>query len=248
MAAPIMTMIPILETVIMMIKTKPPLKLRHEIKHSINPQDDLILTSRLTKLFKQDTNADSHGIYRVSSLYFDTPYDKALRQKIDGVNFREKFRLRYYGKDTSFLRLEKKFKINGLCGKHSAKVTREQVSSILSGDVEFLLEGGHPLFLEFYSKLRGQLLAPKTIVSYDRQAFLYEPGNVRITIDRNLRSGLCIGDFLNPQLYHVSVADGLAVLEIKYDAFLPELVRMAVQLPNRRAAAYSKYAVCRRYD
>ncbi len=36
--------------------------------------------------------------------------------------------------------------------------------------------------------------------------------------------------------------EGLTVLEVKYDAFLPELIRMAVQVPNRRAAACSKYA------
>ena len=232
----------------MMIKEKRPSKLRHELKHSINPQDDLLLASRLRKLFRHDTHADSHGSYRVSSCYFDTPYDKALRQKVDGVNQREKFRLRYYGSDTSFIRLEKKFKINGLCGKYSAKVTEEQVRRILSGEIDFLLEQEHPLLLELYSKMRGQMLAPKTIVTYDREAFLYDPGNVRITIDRNLRSGLGNTDFLNPQLHHAPVSDGLSVLEVKYDEFLPELVRMAVQLPNRQAAAYSKYAVCRRYD
>lgn len=232
----------------MMIKEKRPSKLRHELKHSINPQDDLLLTSRLRKLFRHDAHADSHGSYRVSSCYFDTPCDKALRQKIDGVNQREKFRLRYYGSDTSFIRLEKKFKINGLCGKYSARVTEEQVRRILSGEIDFLLEQEYPLLLELYSKMRGQLLSPKTIVTYDREAFLYEPGNVRITIDRNLRSGLGSTDFLNPQLHHAPVSDGLSVLEVKYDEFLPELVRMAVQLPNRQAAAYSKYAVCRRYD
>ncbi len=248
MAIPTMTTALTTETVTMMIKEKPPLKLRHELKHNINPQDDLILSSRLRKLFKHDANADSHGIYRVSSLYFDTPYDKALRQKIDGVNQREKFRLRYYGNDTSFIRLEKKFKINGLCGKHSVKVSQEQAVQMISGDINFLLECEHPLLLELYSKMKGQLLAPKTIVTYDREAFLYEPGNVRITIDRNLRSGLGSVDFLNPQLNHTPVSDGLAVLEVKYDEFLPEIVSMAVQLTNRQASAYSKYAICRKFD
>ncbi len=241
-------MIPIMAKAIMMIKEKPPLKLRHECKHIINHQEDFLLTTRLRKLFPHDANADSHGTYRVSSLYFDTPYDDALRQKIDGVNRREKFRIRYYGEDTGFVRLEKKFKINGLCGKHSARLTREQVEHILGGEIRFLLESSEPLLLEFYSKLQGQLLEPKTIVTYDREAFLYEPGNVRITIDRNLRTGLDCEDFLNPQLYHADASENLAVLEVKYDAFLPEIVRMAVQIPNRPAQAYCKYAACRRYD
>lgn len=245
---PAMTEIPIMGIPAMGIKEKGSFRFRHELKHNINPLDDLMLTPRLRKLFKHDANADSHGTYRVSSFYFDTPYDNALRQKIDGVDYREKFRFRYYGADTSFIRLEKKFKMNGLCGKYSARVTEEQVRRILSGDIDFLLDCEHPLLPELYSKMRGQILVPKTIVTYDREAFLYEPGNVRITLDRNLRSGLGSVDFLNPQLYHATVSEGLTVLEVKYDEFLPELVSMAVQLPNRWASAYSKYAICRRYD
>ena len=206
-----------------------------------------MLSSRLRKLFLHDKNADSHGIYRVSSLYFDTPTDKALRQKIDGVNCREKFRLRYYGDDLSFIRLEKKYKINGLCGKRSTRITQEQVKMLLMGEIAFLLDGDM-LMRELYSKMKGQLLAPKTIVTYDREAFLFAPGNVRITLDRNVRTGLASLDFLNPGLYHVPVSDGLTVLEVKYDEFLPEIVKMAVQIPNTQASAYSKYAVCRKYD
>ncbi len=184
----------------------------------------------------------------MSSLYFDTPNDKALRQKIDGVNCREKFRLRHYNGDLSFIRLEKKSKQNGLGCKRSARVTKEQVAQLLDGDIAFLLESGDPLLQELYSKMKGQLLTPKTIVTYDREAFLYGPGNVRITLDRNLRTGLNSRDFLNPKVFHAPVHDGCAVLEVKYDAFLPEIVKMAVQVPNRQASAYSKYAVCRRYD
>lgn len=231
-----------------MIKEKAPLKLRHEIKHSINRIDAAELSHRLGKLFAHDENADSHGVYRVSSLYFDTPYDKALRQKVDGVNRREKFRIRHYNGDLSFIRLEKKIKIGSLCGKYSARVSAEEVEKILRGEYAFLLERKEPLLTEFYSKLTGQLLRPKTVVTYDREAFLYEPGNVRITIDSNVRTALSTTDFLDPEIFHTDVSEGLPVLEVKYDEFLPEIVRMAVRLPNRRAAAYSKYAVCRKYD
>ena len=85
----------------MMTREKTALRLRHEWKHTINRLDDQVVTARLRKLFQHDTYADSRGTYRVSSLYFDTPYDKALRQKIDGVDRREKFRIRYYNEDLS---------------------------------------------------------------------------------------------------------------------------------------------------
>ena len=230
-----------------MNKSAAPVKLRHELKHSITQGEDRILSSRLRKLFSHDANAGSDGSYRISSLYFDTPTDKALRQKIDGVNCREKFRLRYYGEDLSFIRLEKKYKINGLCGKRSTRITQEQVKMLLSGDIGFLLSGD-ALMQELYSKMMGQRLAPKTIVTYDREAFLFASGNVRITLDRNVRTGLASLDFLNPGLHHVPVSEGMTVLEVKYDEFLPEIVKMAVKVPNTQASAYSKYAVCRKYD
>lgn len=225
-----------------------PIRLRHEQKHTISLGDDLVVSHRLRKLFPHDRHAGPDGSYRVSSLYFDTPSDKALRQKIDGVNHREKFRIRHYNGDLSFIRLEKKFKRGGLCGKRSTRLTAGQAAQILAGDIGFLLESGDPLLQELYSKMKGQLLAPKTVVTYDREAFCFAPGNVRVTIDRNLRTGLAATDFLDPQLLHVPVHDGRPVLEIKYDAFLPEIVSAAVQIPNRMAGSYSKYAVCRKYD
>ena len=224
------------------------ISLRHELKHQINLREDLVLSQRLRKLFTHDKNAGPYGIYRVTSLYFDTPYDSALREKIDGVNRREKFRLRYYGTDFSFIRLEKKYKVNGLCGKRSARITQEQAEKLLSGNYEFLLDSSEPLFIELYSKLKGKGLRPKTIVCYDREAFLYAPGNVRITLDRDIRTGLGSVDFLNPEIFYLRTIESGTVLEIKYDAFLPELVRMAVQVPGRQASACSKYVLCRRFD
>ena len=60
--------------------------MRHEQKHLIRPEEALVLAGRLGKLFKRDSHAGEDGSYRVTSLYFDTPYDSALREKIGGVN------------------------------------------------------------------------------------------------------------------------------------------------------------------
>ena len=239
---PDMTEIPV-----MMIE-KTPSVFRHELKHLVTPAEDAVLASRLGRLLPRDSHAGETGKYRVNSLYFDTPYDSALREKIDGVNRREKFRLRYYGADTSFLRLEKKYKINGLCGKRSARLPRAEAEALLSGEHGFLLESDDPLLLEFYSKLRGNGLAPRTVVCYDREAFAYAPGNVRVTLDRNIRTGRSALEFFRPERFALRPLEGCTMLEVKYDAFLPELVRLAVQIPDRRAGACSKYALCRRFD
>lgn len=220
-------------------------KLRHEEKHQISPQEALVLSRRLEKLFPRDPHAGPEGSYRVVSLYFDTPDDQALRQKLDGVNRREKFRLRYYGENPGFFKLEKKFKLQDLCGKRTARLSREEGERLLRGDFSFLPDREEDVLREFYAKLRRGL-APKTVVRYDRQAFLYPPGNVRITLDRDIRAGTP-EPFLRPQGL-LPALEGLVVAEVKYDAFLPELVKLAVQVPDRRRTACSKYALCRRFD
>ena len=221
---------------------------RHEYKHQISLREDLVLSQRLKKLFPYDKYAGSDGTYQVNSLYFDTPYDSALREKIDGVNRREKFRLRYYGVDTAYVRLEKKFKVNALCGKRSVWIKRQEAEEILNGNYGFLLDSKDPFLIEFYTKLMGNGLRPKTIVCYSREAFLYSLANVRITLDRNIRTGLQCMDFLNPLSPYLKATEDITILEVKYDAFLPEIVKMAVQVPFRQASACSKYALCRRFD
>ena len=161
------------------------------------------------------------------------------------MNRREKFRLRYYGESPAFFKLEKKYKVKGLCGKGACRLSREEGERLLRGDFAFLLEKEEPLAREFYAKLRRGL-APKTVVRYTREAFLYAPGNVRVTLDGDIRAG-APERFLIPQKL-LPALRGLAVVEVKYDAFLPEIVKLAVQVPNRQGTACSKYALCRRYD
>ena len=217
-------------------------RLRHEEKHQVNLREALVLSRRLEKLFPRDPHAGPEGSYQVVSLYYDDPYDTALRQKLDGVNRREKFRLRYYGKEPAFFKLEKKYKVKGLCGKGSCRLSREEGERLLRRDFAFLLEKEEPLAREFYAKLRRGL-APKTVVRYTREAFLYAPGNVRVTLDGDIRAG-APERFLIPQKL-LPALGGLAVVEVKYDAFLPEIVKLAVQVPNRQGTACSKYALCR---
>lgn len=236
------------ETRTMTIKPAPVRPLRHEQKHRISLGEDAVLTRKLRRLFSHDRYAGPEGSYQVTSLYFDTPYDEVLREKINGLSRREKFRLRYYERELGFIRLEKKFKVNGLCGKRSTRLLTEQVRQILQGEYNFLLHSGDPLLIEFYSQLKGKLLRPRTIVRYDREAFVYGPGNVRITLDRGVRTGLGSIEFLNPDVFCHGIERPETILEVKYDEFLPELVRMAVQVPGCQASACSKYVLCRRYD
>lgn len=224
------------------------MKFRHEIKHYLNYGDYLIIKNRLKVLLTCDQNANSEGEYKIRSIYFDNYNDKALQEKLMGINNREKFRIRYYNEDLSFIRLEKKSKIKGLCAKISAPLTSEQTQSIINGDFEFLKESTHALHQELYAKMKYELLRPKTIVDYTREAYIYEVGNVRITFDKQIRTGMTSIDALNIDLPTVEGLDSnLMILEVKFDEFLPQFITDILQNNYSRQTAVSKYAVCRIY-
>lgn len=223
------------------------MKYRHEWKHQINQSDLLILRSRLSAITGRDSHAKD-GTYEIRSLYFDNPTDKVLREKLDGVNKREKFRIRYYNGDTGLIRLEKKSKTNNLCLKQSIALTIEQTRSISQGEYDWMATSPEPLIQELYSKIISQGLRPKVIVDYIREPFVYAPGNVRITLDYQIRTGLKCTDFLNPDCITVPIPDSPIILEVKWDEYLPDIIHKAVGLTNRQAQAFSKYAACRMYD
>lgn len=220
---------------------------RHEWKIELSQQDLLILRQRLRCVLKPDAHA-VNGRYLIRSLYFDTPEDRALREKIDGVSRREKFRIRYYNGNTSCIHLEKKSKIAGLGRKDMAELTAQQAQAIVDGNLAWMAGAAQPLITELYGKMHAQRLRPRTIVDYTREPFVYGPGNVRVTLDYNIRTGLSCTDFLNADCPTIAVPDDPAILEVKWDAYLPDVVRQIVQLPGRHVGAFSKYAACRMYD
>lgn len=219
---------------------------RNEYKHEITAIDCISLRSRLSAVLKPDSNGNN-GRYEIRSLYFDDLSDTALKEKINGVNLREKFRIRYYNRDTSFIRLEKKSKINGLCNKQSASISAEEAQRIIEGDIEWMKYSKESLVRELYVKMKTKGIRPKTIVDYTRDAFIFPAGNVRVTLDYNIRSALSCTDMLNPDCVTVPVGDSYGVLEVKWDGYLPDLVKDLVQTEGLRTGAFSKYAVCRIY-
>lgn len=217
---------------------------RHEWKHEISLSDRIAIRQRLRLIARADEYAQD-GRYLIRSLYFDNPADKALREKIDGVNRREKFRLRYYNGDVSLIHLEKKSRQNGLGTKIAAELSAAEAQAIVDGELDWMPLSGRPLAQELYSKMRSQGLRPRTIVDYTREPFVYAPGNVRVTLDYDIRTGLHCTDFLNPDCVTIPAVGPVTILEVKWDAFLPDVIRDAVQLEGRRTASFSKYAACR---
>ena len=222
---------------------------RHELKYQIHFADYLAMRQRLRPVMKPDAHTRADGRYMIRSIYFDNADDKALREKINGVQKREKFRIRYYNDDLSFIMLEKKLKYNSLCRKIETRLSEQECRALLLGNTSWMLRHPAGLVRELYCKMNTQQLRPRVLVSYVREPYVYAPGNVRVTFDSNVRSTLFHRGFLEDEVPDIDVADtpGTMILEVKFDAFLPDIIQALLQTEEIRQQAYSKYGACRRF-
>ena len=116
------------------VTAKEKIHYRHEWKHEISWSDLISIRQRLRAVAESDPHA-VEGRYLIRSLYFDNLNDKALREKVDGVNRREKFRIRYYNGDPfSVMHLEKKSKLNGLGTQGQARTAGGEKQAERSGN------------------------------------------------------------------------------------------------------------------
>ena len=215
---------------------------RHELKYQISPADHHALRQRLRTVMKCDPHTGADGFYTIRSVYFDNYKDKALREKVNGVQKREKFRIRYYNDDFSFITLEKKIKHNDLCMKIDAPLTVEEYRRILREPGPWMLEHPDGLVRELYCKMKTQQLRPP-------RAGVLCAGNVRVTFDSHIRTSLFQRDFSDGAISDICATDapGDVILEVKYDAFLPGIIRCLLQSEELRQQAFSKYGSCRRF-
>ncbi|MDO4284736.1 MAG: polyphosphate polymerase domain-containing protein [Eubacteriales bacterium] len=225
---------------------------RHEFKYLCEEKQLALLRANLSPLMEADPHAGPDGIYTVRSLYFDTLGDRLLRENIDGVEPREKFRIRLYNGDASRLRLELKRKEHGMTQKLSCSLSRKACSRLLAGEAPPPAAVPGSVYLRFFTLWQSALLRPRIIVEYDRTPLLYQNGNVRVTLDTDIRSSYDLGEFLSPQsagplACRPVMPPGIHLLEVKYDAFLPDFIYRAVQALRPHRVTYSKYVLCRRY-
>ncbi len=227
---------------------------RVEDKYLIYEDQIAYLRMRLSELMERDVHGIS-GSYLIRSVYFDDLYDSALLENEAGTDLRSKFRIRSYDRDDSFIRLEEKSKKNGFTHKEDAVMRKETAAALLYGagkmpgapvDCSCLLAEEGFLFKKLYVQMNTRLLHPVTIVEYEREAYVDKCGNVRITFDRNIGASGLIERFFEKDIYAVPVLEkGLHVLEVKYDEFLPDVIRRIIDTGSLQRTAFSKYTMAR---
>lgn len=221
-------------------------KFRHEMKYYINYIEMHALKSKVSTVLTLDKNSKTPEGYNIRSLYFDGVHDHALYDKNDGIFGREKYRIRIYNGEDHIINLERKSKFGDYVSKESARLSRADYDSILQGQYDTLRTRSEPLIQDFYRALQYRLFRPRVIVDYIREAYVFNPGNVRITFDKELRAGINDIDlFDNRIIYEEILYPEQVILEVKFDHFLPDMIRQLVQPERFVRSAISKYVLCR---
>lgn len=223
-------------------------KHRNEIKYLCTREQMQVIRERINQILDLDSNVNGNEIYTVRSLYFDDFYDRCLRENINGVTPREKFRVRIYNGNSDKITLELKKKIKDKTIKKACPISQEQCRTLMQGEVPYGISENQQLLRKLGILMETTLMKPKVIVEYDRIPYVYELGNVRVTFDLNVSSCNQIESFLDEELCRRPVmSQNQLILEVKYDEYIPRFVYNALQLTDLKHTAFSKYYYCRRY-
>lgn len=221
---------------------------RYELKYFINHVERHSLVNRLKYVLNADKHSVPHKGYLVRSLYFDSFDDECLYEKLAGVQFRKKYRLRIYNVDDEVAKFEIKNKHNNQIFKETASITRESAYEIIGGNYAEMLKYDNPVLNKIYVKFKNRMYKPKVIVEYERDAFIFHHFNLRITLDNNLRSNNTCFELFSDDFHSIPVVlEGKHILEVKYNHILPGFIRNVIQLDSLERSAISKYALSRRF-
>lgn len=220
---------------------------RVEDKYTCSERELALLQARLKAVLQPDKNQVHDNGYKITSVYFDDLSDTHLRDTEDGNRLRQKYRIRIYNDSFKTIKLEVKYKRDCRVFKKAKTITLEQLKLLLAGqcipDEQPSLDNTITLFNTAIST-RG--LRPKVIVEYDRAAYVFDAGNVRITLDRNLRASTDFEAFTNNNQAHYESVPGFdRVLEVKYDEFLPGFIARILETGTMNQTSFSKYRICR---
>lgn len=214
---------------------------RVENKYLVSDIDIAILSQRLKMVMQNDIHQNG-DCYSIRSVYFDDMWDSCMDDNDAGVDCRKKYRIRTYGASDSPIKLEIKEKLNGLTRKHSCALTREEYDVIFEAP-DRLGIGNRKELNQLLLQIKCVNMQPKTIIEYERTAFVHPVGNVRITFDRNIMASKYCEDFFEENVVGMVplLPTGWHVLEVKYDEFLPDIIAKQLEIGKLRQTAFSKY-------
>ena len=214
---------------------------RVEKKYLVTDADLMLLEQRLKTVMNKDIHQMGDR-YEIRSLYFDDVWETGMNENEAGVDHRTKYRIRTYGVESEVIHMEIKEKLRGMTKKTACDLSKEECIQIMKGDICMRFDERKPLN-QLYVQMRCNNLIPKTIILYERSAYVHPVGNVRITFDRNIMASSCCNDFFDEEISNlVSILPkGIHVLEVKYDELMPDYIAEQLEIGILHQTAFSKY-------
>ena len=219
---------------------------RYELKFVISESTAELLKRQLRNVMYLDSHSISEEYsYDIRSIYFDDIYASALREKVNGEEYRAKYRIRMYNYDPSYLSLECKHKDENMTYKESCRVSREVAEALIKKQY-MRISSRNSFMNRFLSDAISRNLVPSVIVDYRRLAFTYPVSEVRITFDEELRSGRYSSEFFDKDISTIAMyPDGVCVMEVKCNEYIPQHILAILNSVPKLRQAVSKFAICR---
>lgn len=223
---------------------------RHEYKYPLSHGQILLEDAKISAIAGIDAHAKDAGFYNIRSLYFDDYDNSCYMDNENGTDNREKYRIRIYNCSAEIIKLEVKQKYRGKTYKQSCRISLKQCRKLMQGEVPEEIEEGQLVLRKLAYLMETKLMQPKVIVDYDRVPYVYrqEDANVRVTFDKNIKAISDVNAFFEPDAGGRGILPlGQALMEVKFDDFLPDEVYTLLQLKGLQASTFSKYYLCRKF-
>lgn len=218
---------------------------RQEIKYFFKSADKKILNDALKVILLSDPNNGSDNGYKISSLYFDNLNNDDFNQKLDGIMYREKYRLRIYDDNLTHGKFEIKRKFNNFVQKLSISVSSNEIDKLINGDFSPISQ--HKDLEYVAEKMNFMAYRPICIVNYFRRAYFLPYDNIRVTIDSNLSSngfGTNLGR-INSLIDTPIQKNGYEIMEVKFENDFPQFLSTILEAMPIVRSSISKYALAR---
>ncbi|MGM0378932.1 MAG: VTC domain-containing protein [Bacillota bacterium] len=211
--------------------------MRFEYKYLIDDHIYNLLKNELSIVLDSDKNHINNEGYVVYSHYLDDINNKDYYNSLIGFKKRKKFRVRYYNDNFDYIKLEKKIKIDDKVKKENIKINKKEYKSILNQNYNFIKNE------KAKSELNSRDYKAKLLIKYDRLAYTLPFNDIRITLDSNLRYK---NNYLNKNKIFRNVdKEYKRILEVKFNNFLPNHVKMILEKYNLNRLSISKYVISR---
>lgn len=216
---------------------------RVEKKFMMNNVQYSQLKPVLNKELMVDENMIDNTHYTIQNIYYDTDDDYLIKHSLSKPVFKEKLRIRAYGKVNleSFVYIELKKKMNGVVNKRRSKIKLCEAYVFINSKTLPKIQPYHneQVLKEILQFILKYDVRPKTYIAYDRMA--YKLGTFRVTIDRNIRTRQ---DHLRLEYDDIGLPlleEGVMILEAKSSLGLPMWFVDILSQMKLYKTSFSKY-------